>query len=149
MEKQERHPSGNSQPLELQSSPRAPEESRPQSFILVAVDDLFFGTKISDTARKVGANVRFVKTDQELLDAAGGKPSLIILDLNNPAMRPLATISKLKADPQLKKISVLGYLSHVQGELKQKAHEIGCDMVLARSAFSQNLSNLLKRHVGR
>jgi hypothetical protein len=24
----------------------------------------------------------------------------------------------------------------VQGELKQKAHEIGCDMVLARSALS-------------
>lgn len=149
MENQERHPSGNSRPPGPQSSQRAPEESRPQSFILAAVDDLFFGTKISDTARRVGANVRFVKTDKELLDAAGGKPSLIILDLNNVAMKPLATISKLKANPQLKKISVLGYLSHVQGELKQKAHEIGCDMVLARSAFSLNLPNLLKRHVGR
>jgi hypothetical protein len=41
---------------------------------------------------------------------------------------------------------VIGYLSHVQGELKQKAHEAGCDMVLARSAFSQNLPNLLRRH---
>ena len=42
----------------------------------------------------------------------------------------------------------MGYVSHVQGELKQKAHDIGCDMVMARSAFSQNLLSLLKRHAG-
>jgi hypothetical protein len=36
----------------------------------------------------------------------------------------------------------------VQGELKQQAQEAGCDMVLARSAFSQNLPVILKRHAG-
>jgi hypothetical protein len=30
--------------------------------------------------------------------------------------------------------------------LKLKAHEAGCDMVLPRSAFSQNLPQLLRRH---
>ncbi len=117
--------------------------------ILAAVDDLFFSVKITETARKVGATVRFVKTDKELLAASADeadRPSLIIVDLNSAAMKPLATIHKLKADKQLKKTSVIGYLSHVQGELKQKAHEAGCDMVLARSAFSQNLPNLLRRH---
>ena len=43
---------------------------------------------------------------------------------------------------------MIGYVSHVQGELKQAAHEAGCDMVLARSAFSQNLPQILKRHSG-
>ncbi len=116
--------------------------------ILAAVDDLFFSVKITDTARRVGAQVKFVKTDKELLalTEGGERPSLIIVDLNSAAMRPLATIGKLKADKELKKTSVIGYLSHVQGELKQKAHEAGCDMVLARSAFSQNLPNLLRRH---
>src|SRR6266478_6282417 len=33
--------------------------------ILAAVDDLFFSVKITDTARKVGAQVRFVKSDKE------------------------------------------------------------------------------------
>jgi hypothetical protein len=41
---------------------------------------------------------------------------------------------------------VIGFLSHVQGDLQQKAHEAGCDMVLPRSAFSQNLPQLLRRH---
>jgi CheY-like chemotaxis protein len=119
--------------------------------IFAAVDDLFFSVKITDTARRVGAQVKFVKTDKELLalTESGEKPSLIIVDLNSAAMRPLPTIAKLKADKELKKTSVIGYLSHVQGELKQKAHEAGCDMVLARSAFSQNLPNLLRRHGSR
>ena len=119
--------------------------------ILAVMSDLFFSVKITDTARRVGAQVRFVKSDKELLAAAEEtiKPSLIIVDLNSAAMRPLPTISKLKADKELKKTSVIGYLSHVQGELKQKAHEAGCDMVLARSAFSQNLPNLLRRHGSR
>jgi CheY-like chemotaxis protein len=73
---------------------------------------------------------------------------LIIFDLNFNAMQPLKIIPKLKGNPELKSISLIGYLSHVQGELKQQAHETGCDMVLARSALSQNLAQILKRHSG-
>jgi len=73
------------------------------------------------------------------------KPSLIIFDLNNVNAKPLTLIPKLKS--RLKKgTSIIGFLSHVQGDLKQKAHEAGCDMVLPRSAFSQNLPQLLRRH---
>ena len=39
-----------------------------------------------------------------------------------------------------------GFVSHVQGELKQKAQEAGCDVVMPRSAFSQTLPQLLRRH---
>jgi DNA-binding NarL/FixJ family response regulator len=72
------------------------------------------------------------------------KPSLVIFDMNNVNAKPLTLIPKLKS--KLKKTSVIGFLSHVQGDLKQKAHEVGCDMVLPRSAFSQNLPQLLRRH---
>ena len=57
-------------------------------------------------------------------------------------------IRALKADPKLSGIDVVGYVSHVQGELKQQAQQAGCNMVLARSAFSQNLPQILKRHSG-
>jgi len=50
------------------------------------------------------------------------KPSLIIFDLNNANAKPLTLIPKLKS--KLKKgTSIIGFLSHVQGDLKQKAHE--------------------------
>ncbi len=117
--------------------------------ILAAVDDLFFTVKITDAARRAGMAVEFVKTDRELLDKAReDRPTLIIFDLNFSAMQPLKLIPKLKSSAEMKSISLIGYLSHVQGELKQKAHETGCDMVLARSALSQNLGQILKRHAG-
>ena len=117
--------------------------------IFCLIDDLFFLAKIQETARKMNVKVEFVKTDKDLLEKmkqnGEEKPSLIIFDLNNINAKPLTLIPKLKS--KLKKgTSIIGFLSHVQGDLKQKAHEVGCDMVLPRSAFSQNLPQLLRRH---
>ena len=42
--------------------------------------------------------------------------------------------------------SIVGFLSHLQGDLKAKAVEAGCDVVMPRAAFSQNLPNLLRRY---
>jgi CheY-like chemotaxis protein len=117
--------------------------------IFAFVDDLFFLAKIQETARKMNVKVEFVKTEQDLQERMGqngdGKPSLIIFDLNNTVAKPLSVIPKLKA--KLKKATnIIGFVSHVQGELKVKAQEAGCDMVVPRSAFSQNLAQILRRH---
>jgi len=128
--------------------PTAPTEDT-NSRIFAFIDDLFFLAKIQETARKLNVKVEFVKNDKDLMDRmeqnGEEKPSLIIFDLNNASVKPLTLIPKLKS--KLKKgTSIIGFLSHVQGDLKQKAHEVGCDMVLPRSAFSQNLPQLLRRH---
>jgi len=116
--------------------------------VLAVVSDLFFSVKINDAAKRAGLSVEFIKDEHEVLVKAHAHPTLIIFDLNFESVNPLEIIAKLKGNAELKDISVIGYLSHVQGELKQKAHETGCDMVLARSAFSQNLQQILKRHSG-
>ena len=119
------------------------------SRIFAFIEDLFFMAKIQETARKLNVKVEFVKSDKDMMEKmqqnGDEKPSLIIFDLNNNNVKPLVLIPKLKS--KLKKgTSIIGFLSHVQGDLKQKAHEVGCDMVLPRSAFSQNLPQLLRRH---
>ena len=119
------------------------------SRIFAFVDDLFFQAKIQETARKLNVKVEFMKSERDLTERikqnGEEKPSLIIFDLNISSVKPLTLIPKLKN--KLKKgTSVIGFLSHVQGDLKLKAHEAGCDMVLPRSAFSQNLPQLLRRH---
>jgi PleD family two-component response regulator len=115
--------------------------------IFAFVDDLFFMTKIQEISRKLNVKVEFVKTEKDVLDKVGeeDKPSLIIVDLNNINSKPLTIIPKLKAKFK-RGTTVLGFVSHVQGELKQKAQEAGCDVVMPRSAFSQNLPQLLRRH---
>jgi PleD family two-component response regulator len=115
--------------------------------VLAAVSDLFFSVKLADAAKRAGLSLEFVKEPKDLLEkAAALKPSLIVFDLNFEALQPLKLIGKLKGKAETKGISLIGYLSHIQAELKQQAHEAGCDMVLARSAFSQNLPMIFKRH---
>ena len=125
-----------------------PPQAADVTRIFAFIDDLFFQTKIQDTARKLNVKVEFVKSDQDILarlDAGEAKPSLIIFDLNNVNAKPLSAIPKLKA--RLKReTSILGFVSHVQGDLKLKAQEAGCDAVMPRSAFSQALPQLLRRH---
>ncbi len=117
--------------------------------ILAVVEDLLFTVKISDAAKRAGLEVEFVKSERDVIEkATTEKPLLIILDLNFTAVQPLKLISKVKSDGAMKQISVIGYLSHVQGELKQQAQEAGANIVMARSAFSQNLQQILKRHAG-
>jgi PleD family two-component response regulator len=116
--------------------------------VLAVVSDLFFSVKITDAAKRAGLAVELVTDPKEVLVKAKSRPSVIIFDLNFEAAQPLELIGKLKAGAEFKGVSLIGFLSHVQGELKQAAQDAGCDMVMARSAFSQNLPQILKRHAG-
>ena len=117
--------------------------------IYAFIEDLFFVTKIQDTARKLNVKLEFVKSGEELLEKVeqqnGEAPSLILFDLNNVNAKPLQTIPKLRAKFK-RGTSIVGFVSHVQGDLKLKAQDAGCDSVMPRSAFSQNLPQILRRH---
>jgi hypothetical protein len=118
--------------------------------IFCFIDDLFFQAKINETSKKLGVKVEFVKNDKEsvakLTDVAeADRPALVVFDLNNLNAKPLTLIPKIKS--KLKKAtSIIGFLNHLQGDLKLKAIEAGCDTVMPRSAFSQSLPNLLRRY---
>lgn len=116
--------------------------------IFAFVDDLFFVAKIQEISRKLNVKVEFVKTDKDIAEKTENveeKPSLIIVDLNSNGIKPLPVISKMRSRYK-KATSIVGFVSHVQGDLKVKAQEAGCDVVMPRSAFSQNLPNILRRH---
>jgi len=119
----------------------------PNGRILAVVEDLLFTVKINDAAKRAGLLAQFVKSEQDAIDNAQTNPLLIILDLNCGSVDPISLITKLK-NGNGGGVPLLGFVSHVQGELKQRAHEAGCDMVMARSAFSQNIAQILRRHAG-
>ncbi|HLY92528.1 MAG TPA: hypothetical protein VKQ89_04650 [Candidatus Angelobacter sp.] len=116
--------------------------------IFAFIDDLFFIAKIQEISRKLNVKVEFVKSDKEIAEKTENiedKPSLIIVDLNSNSIKPLPVITKMRSKYK-KSTSIVGFVSHVQGDLKVKAQEAGCDVVMPRSAFSQNLPNILRRH---
>lgn len=139
----------DSQPIDYSQGRTIPIPEDAPTKIFFFIEDLFFIAKIQETARKLGVKVAFIKNDKESIAQLTGKdeekPGLIVFDLNNANAKPLTLIPKLKA--KLKRsTSIVGFLSHLQGDLKAKAVEAGCDTVMPRSAFSQNLPNLLRRY---
>jgi hypothetical protein len=132
-------------------APAAPIRHDAPTRIFCFIDDLFFQAKIQETSRKLGIKVEFVKgTDKDIVSRLtdvpeGERAKLLVFDLNNVNAKPMTLIPKFKAKFK-KSISIVGFLNHLQGDLKIKATEAGCDTVMPRSAFSQTLPNLLRRY---
>ena len=121
-------------------------EPRDNSRVIAAVDDMFFAAKIRGAAAGAGREVEFVKSQQQLEEKISKTPvSLIIIDLNSERMDSIEIIRVLKSNQASCAIPVIGFLSHVQVDLMQRAREAGCDEVMARSAFSANLPEILAR----
>ena len=141
---------GSYYPDAYSGQPAAPIREGAPTRIFCFIEDLFFLAKIQETARKLGVKVEFVKGDKDqvarICDAPENeKPALLVFDLNNLNAKPMALIPKFKSKFK-KSVSIIGFLNHLQGDLKMKAVEAGCDVVMPRSAFSQSLPNLLRRY---
>ena len=115
--------------------------------VLAVMSDLFFSAKINDAAKKLGMTVLFVKDNAVALEQLKLNPTLVIFDLNCTSADPIELIKAMKENPATASIGTLGFISHVQTDLKRKAQEIGCDTVVARSVFAQNLPAILESFV--
>jgi CheY-like chemotaxis protein len=112
--------------------------------IVALVDDLFFLAKIRETAKAVGVAVAVVDPRRGAVAIAEAQPQAIFLDLNSRSLPALDWIQALKSDPATRPIRIVGFASHVQEQLISDVRAAGCDSVIARSAFTQQLPNLLR-----
>ena len=114
--------------------------------ILAILDDLMFTSKIKTAASHLGVSVTFARSsDSAIREMRSSAPSLVILDLNNPRTDPLGIVAAMKQEPTLASIPTLGFASHVQTEVINAAREAGVDDVMARSAFTARLAEILSR----
>jgi CheY-like chemotaxis protein len=112
--------------------------------IVCVVDDLIFSIKISTTAKQLGVAIYFERARDSVLETVREKqPSLVIFDLNSTRLAPMVAIAAIKADPALQQVQTLGYVSHVDSDTIEAARQAGVDRVLARSAFSDRLGEIL------
>ena len=115
-------------------------------YVIAVVEDLFFASKIRGTAEQVGVSVNFPRSLDAVVEAAKlDRPALIICDLHSQRIDPIELARQLKADEQIRSIPLVGFFSHVQTELQRQAEEAGFDLVMPRSAFTRDLSQLLSQ----
>jgi len=114
--------------------------------IVAVLDDLMFSSKIKTTAKLLGVPVVFARSSESALtEMRKTPPTLVILDLNNARTNPLGIVSAMKQDAALAAIPTLGFASHVQTDVINAARAAGVGEVLARSAFTQQLAEILTR----
>ena len=114
--------------------------------ILAVLDDLMFTSKIKTAATQLGVAVTFARSKDAALAAMRTvAPTLVILDLNNPRVDPLGIVEAMKQEPALASVPTVGYASHVQTDVIDAARLAGVGTVLARSAFTMQLGDILTR----
>jgi CheY-like chemotaxis protein len=118
----------------------------PKGLIVAIITDLMFTVKVQDAARRSEIPLVFAKTKNDVLGRGPEPTAAIILDLDLMSPDALTTLSELKQDEATKHIPVIGFVSHVRADRIQGARELGCEVVMARSAFVQNLPELLGKY---
>jgi CheY-like chemotaxis protein len=108
--------------------------------VVALMDDLFFQMKVAETAKHLGLELKVAANGDSLMQLLESAPKLLIVDLNARS-GAIGAIERVKAAGN--GVRMVGFLSHVQTDLAAQARAAGCDEVMPRSSFTQNLAAIL------
>lgn len=115
---------------------------------LLLCDDLIFTSRITGTAKQLGLTVQSARDAATLLRLATiSPPACVIVDLHNPGLDLPALMRDLSA-LGMPMPRVIGYGSHVDVDSLRAARQAGCDPVLPRSKFVDDLPTALPHWLG-
>ena len=116
--------------------------------ICVVADDMFFSSKIENTAKNLDIATVKIKSREELQGKIEGKTiDLVIIDLASRKIDVERVFAELRNSEKHGKVFCIGYLPHVERELADKFREKGVDLVIPRSKFSREMGAIMKEHL--
>jgi len=111
--------------------------------VIALVDDLIFLSRIREAGRAAGIEVRAVRGASDLVDAARQQGRLVLVDADSERLHWKAAVAALRAEPRVGTLPVIAFVSHVRADHAQAARAAGASRVLARSAFVEELPELV------
>ncbi len=139
--KSRRGPPQWNEPITFSQSRDRPPKNMPP-LIIAATTDLFLQSRISETARSVGFEVKFVTDEAGLKEAlSNADPKLAILDLSSTDYDPFTAAKALKSLSQ--SLKILGFYPHVRTDLKARAEKLGMNHIVPNSGLLATLKKLL------
>jgi PleD family two-component response regulator len=116
--------------------------------ILVAVNDIFFYTKVRDALRANDYTIEKARTQQDIADKASLiAPSIIILDMNDMALDSFQALETLKTDSRLNTIPTLAFANHEEVDTWNRAKALGVTKIVSRNEFSARTRELVNELV--
>ena len=110
-------------------------------------DDLIFSSRIGGTARDYGLTIQTARSVEALVSLARQRPPrCVFVDLAQPDLKIAGLVHTLRElSPNCRFIA---YGSHVDAASLRRAREAGCDVVLPRSKFVEELPRALPEWIG-
>lgn len=87
-----------------------------------------------------GPDAAFVRQVAEL------QPSLILLDLGDPAMPAMRWLQRLKTSAATRRLPVVAFGPHIEKERLTQARQFGAELVIPRSRLQAELAAILLAH---
>lgn len=108
--------------------------------ILAVIPDLMFQSRVREQAQALGFEVTIADTMDEAIQVLERSPGLLVLDLHATGIDTFA----LAADAKAREVPVLAFGRHTETGVLRAAREAGCDAVVVRSTFVEELPQLLR-----
>jgi CheY-like chemotaxis protein len=112
--------------------------------VLALVDDLMFLSRIREAARAAGADVGTVRSADALVQGVRDGARLVLVDADSPRLPWREALASLRTEGPHPGVPVVAFFSHVHSDHANAAREAGCDQVVPRGAFVQQLPRLLE-----
>jgi PleD family two-component response regulator len=117
--------------------------------VLVAVNDVFFYTKLRDALKSQGYTLEKASSQQDVIDKALSlKPAAIVLNLNESSFNAFDALEAIKGDARSQTIPILAFANHEEVENWKRAKELGVSKIVSRNEFSSRTLDLVQQVMG-
>jgi len=119
--------------------------------LILVVDDTCDSRELFvEYLRMAGFRVEQACSGEEAIEkAAALRPSAIVMDLEMPDMDGWEATRRLKADERTRAIPIVALSAHVMEGARTRANEAGCSGFLPKPCYPTQVSEELKRVLGR
>ena len=108
--------------------------------ILAVIPDLMFQSRVREQARALDFEIATVDTMSEATAALERSPALLVLDLQAMGIDTVTLV----ADAKAREVPVLAFGRHTERDVLRAARNAGCDTVVVRSTFVEEMPQLLR-----
>jgi PleD family two-component response regulator len=116
-----------------------------QKTVLVAVNDIFFYTKVRDALKPHGYVLERARVQDDVREkAATVHPAAAVLNMNDPSVDGLKALEALRANVSTKNLPVLAFANHEEVDTWNRAKALGVTKIVSRNEFSARTKELVE-----
>jgi len=120
--------------------------------VLALSSDLLFGSRLQGALTLAGHEVELLGDPGRLADRLGASAdpprapaAVLVVDLTDGELDGVGALESLRRGGELGAARTLGFYSHVDAAMRQRAEQAGFDVVVARSRMAREGAELVAR----